>query len=359
MASAARPTSLHYLKALLAGLKSRVSPEAYATIHKLALPSSGGQARADAIRRAKEAQGTGVDRAPARTPGSAGAPHPASPESEEEKRKIAVAKASPEYAALPVDVQGAIYELCEEAGLVGDEPDDLGELDPDVLGAIYTLGEWAGLVSDDGAEPVGEATDVTLQKDQPDGGDMGGNPKNSAPLGYDPKGTHRPVLKPPDTAKCAKCGKPTGHALHEGKALFKAEVEVEGGPLWFDKGEADERLVAGVVLHPGGFDSHGHRVSAPEIELACHRFAEKFHLQKAAMDRQHDARPAAAIPVENYIAPADFRITDPTGREHLVLKGSWVMVNKVQDAELMGQVERGEIASYSVAGDGWQTPVAA
>jgi hypothetical protein len=49
--------------------------------------------------------------------------------------------------------------------------------------------------------------------------------------------------------------------------------------------------------------------------------------------------------VESYIAPCDFKVG-----EEPVKKGSWLVVSKVRDADLIKRIESGEITGYSLEG---------
>jgi hypothetical protein len=116
------------------------------------------------------------------------------------------------------------------------------------------------------------------------------------------------------------------------------------------KADEERRLVYGVVLKPDEFDSQDDRAKPLEIEKAAHGFMRKSRV----MDRQHrEALPQdKAVPVESYLAPADFEMN---GRE--VKKGSWVLVTHVPDDDLWELVKSGKLCAYSIRGWGKRRPV--
>lgn len=117
--------------------------------------------------------------------------------------------------------------------------------------------------------------------------------------------------------------------------------------LWKDE---SQHLVYGVVLTPGVEDSQGDICSADEIEKAAHAWLTEFRKH----DVQHSGQATDIVPVESYIAPADFDIGDQT-----VLKGSWVLGARVNDTEAWSRVEKGELTGWSIEGLGIREAVAA
>jgi len=121
----------------------------------------------------------------------------------------------------------------------------------------------------------------------------------------------------------------------EEKPTFQKEVKV-----FVNKEEEEQKLVYGVVYEPDVEDAHGDFMSAEEIEKAAHVFMKDYR----NIDKQHDFNAGVGEVVESYIAPTDFKIGDEE-----IKKGSWVLVTKASD-EIWGQIKKGEITGYSMAG---------
>jgi cation transport regulator ChaB len=113
-------------------------------------------------------------------------------------------------------------------------------------------------------------------------------------------------------------------------------------------------LVYGIVYAPDDTDTHGDHTSAEEIENAAHEFLpsalkngvdgwtdinHKEDVKTAKIDEQ------AVVVVESYIAPCDFKVG-----EEPVKKGSWLVVSKVRDTDLIKRIESDEITGYSLEG---------
>jgi 2'-5' RNA ligase len=126
--------------------------------------------------------------------------------------------------------------------------------------------------------------------------------------------------------------------LPEGWTTSKTEKAEFTSELWKND---EEQIVYGVVMHPGVYDSQGDVVDAAEIEKAAHRYLAESRLH----DVQHAEEQVEAVPVESFIAPCDMEYA---GRP--VLKGSWVMAVHVADADVWGQVAKGELTGFSIGG---------
>lgn len=118
-------------------------------------------------------------------------------------------------------------------------------------------------------------------------------------------------------------------------------------PLWKDDAQ---HMVYGVVLTPDLEDSQGDIASAEEIAKAAHTWLADYR----AHDVQHSGtRSPDIVPVESFIAPADFEIA---GQK--VLKGAWVLGAHVGDTEWQ-RVEKNELTGWSIEGLGVRVPVTA
>lgn len=130
----------------------------------------------------------------------------------------------------------------------------------------------------------------------------------------------------------------------------KAESFEARVPLWKDDAQ---RIVYGVVLTPEVEDSQGDVVSAQDIEKAAHAWLIEFRKH----DVQHSNQPADIVPVESFIAPVDFEVTNAAGEKQTVLKGSWVLASRVNDPDAWAQVEKGELTGWSITGSGFREPI--
>lgn len=119
----------------------------------------------------------------------------------------------------------------------------------------------------------------------------------------------------------------------------------EDAPTAFEvdlkKYNLEKGLVYGIVYMPDEVDSQGDFTSSEEIERAAHEF-----LPQAAMNLHHTDKEANVTVVESYIAPCDLKFDSG----ELVKKGSWILVSKVNDADLLKSIETGEITGYSLEG---------
>lgn len=444
-----------YLEALLAKVRPHVHPFIWDELHRAARATAGGAARAELLRQLREA-----------TPEAAPAGVPA-----EIAQAVTLAKAEAnadpgdnplgdftdtDLAVMDPDIAGAIFEVMEALGAVGDadekQPDliaAVAKMPPDIVGAFAELAEACGA----------DTTNLEFAKGAPDSSDVGaGNA-----LVVDITKAHPPVHTMTSDTECALCGKGDTHEIHQGhggvmafakaewstsyindlpdssfayiapggqkdgdgkttprslrfypfkdaqgnvdlphlrNALARAAQQGDGsddaakaaraalprlqaaakdagigqfakaefeepGPVWLEKAESRADgldVVYGVVLHPGGRDSHGHRVSERDITVAAHRFLGKLQTQanfaKGALNLQHarDRQPDA-IPVESFVAPQDLNF-EADGRQVKVMKGSWIVGNKVSKA-FRKEIEDGLWTGLSLEGDGFELPAAA
>lgn len=126
--------------------------------------------------------------------------------------------------------------------------------------------------------------------------------------------------------------------LRDLSGLSKWRVDV-------DIAKAYKQLVYGIVLKPEDFDSQGDRISVEEIEKAAHTYMlhsqgyDYHHLEAVDFEKVRV--------VESYLAPCDFELNG-----HLVKEGSWVVVSKIFDPALWGEIVKGDIQAYSIFGSG-------
>jgi len=110
----------------------------------------------------------------------------------------------------------------------------------------------------------------------------------------------------------------------------------------------EKRLVYGEVLVPETEDAQGDIVPADVIEDAAHDFL----VNSRRIDVQHAFLSTRCFPVESFIAPTSFRLGD-----HLVKKGTWVLVTKIFDEEIWKKVKNGELRGYSIRGIAEEVPL--
>lgn len=114
----------------------------------------------------------------------------------------------------------------------------------------------------------------------------------------------------------------------------------------FKSSDEEKRLVYGVVLAPDEFDLQEDILSFDTIEKAAHNFLVRSRI----LGEQHLTKAKAEV-VESFLAPVDY----PMGEE-LVKKGSWVVVTKVHDDELWGDIKKGVYTGFSIGGVGRRVP---
>ncbi len=124
------------------------------------------------------------------------------------------------------------------------------------------------------------------------------------------------------------------------QSLAKADWHIE-----VEIAKAHKQLVYGVVLKPDDFDCQGDRVSVEEIEKAAH----SYMLHSQGYDYHHlEPVPFEKVRVvESYIAPCEMTLGG-----QVVKEGSWVVVSKIFDSDLWGEIVKGDIQAYSIFGSG-------
>ena len=110
------------------------------------------------------------------------------------------------------------------------------------------------------------------------------------------------------------------------------------------KADAETHYVTGIVYEPLTEDSEGNFMTAAEIQKAAHWFAKNG--DKVDVQHSYEVVEGAAV-VESYIAPCDLTIEDAT-----VVKGTWIMTVEIENAELWGAIQKGEITGFSMGGVG-------
>jgi len=110
----------------------------------------------------------------------------------------------------------------------------------------------------------------------------------------------------------------------------------------------EKHLVYGEVLVPETEDAQGDVISADVIEDAAHDFL----VNSRRIDVQHAFLSSRCFPVESFIAPTSFHLGD-----HLVKKGTWVLVTKIFDEEIWKKVKNGELRGYSIRGIAEEVPL--
>jgi len=104
--------------------------------------------------------------------------------------------------------------------------------------------------------------------------------------------------------------------------------------------------VTGIVYAPMELDADGDYMTEEDILQA----ERSFVLDSGGTIYFHHQNKVNAIPVETWIAPVDFDITDDNGNIHHIAKGTWLMTTKVFDKDMWDKIESGEIVGYSMRG---------
>lgn len=130
----------------------------------------------------------------------------------------------------------------------------------------------------------------------------------------------------------------------------KNEVEKIEHFIELNKSSLVEGLVYGVVYEPMRKDAHGDWTTQEEIYKWAHNFLPSALSNGNWTNKNHkDVIEKHDVEVvESYIAPCDFKF--PNGEP--VIKGSWVLVSRVNSEELRKAIEDGEITGYSLEGVG-------
>jgi 2'-5' RNA ligase len=112
----------------------------------------------------------------------------------------------------------------------------------------------------------------------------------------------------------------------------------------------EKQIVYGVVLRPNVPDLQGDLYNEEEVEKAAHRFLVES--RKADWMHEKELPQSEAVPVESYVALADFEMNG-----HKVLKGDWVLAMHVIDKEKWAAIKKGESNAFSIRGYGKRKPV--
>ncbi len=100
--------------------------------------------------------------------------------------------------------------------------------------------------------------------------------------------------------------------------------------------DEDQRLIFGEVYAPDTLDTYGEFVTAADLELLAHRFAQ-LNLGEV-IDTNHDNIANGSFPVESFLA----RAGDPD-----FTRGAWVLGVKVPDDHIWLQIKKGELNGFS------------
>ncbi len=151
---------------------------------------------------------------------------------------------------------------------------------------------------------------------------------------------------------------------HQGMAFESAKKSVDDEATKNSVGSATisvkktdplRHLVYGIVLEPGVPDLQKDIEHPEEVEKSAHRYMAKMwgDRQPTMVGSEHSYPIQKAIPVESFIAPCDFYYDGtPHDEDHLVKKGSWVVVTLVEDDDEFESVKNGTYRGYSMQGVG-------
>jgi 2'-5' RNA ligase/SAM-dependent methyltransferase len=117
------------------------------------------------------------------------------------------------------------------------------------------------------------------------------------------------------------------------------------------KADKERQIVYGVVLEPDTEDSQGDVISADDIEKTAHDYL----IDSRVVGSGH-TKAIKAHPVESYLAPVDFEVEGPHGKQ-TVKKGSWVLAAKITDPQEWDKIKKGDYTGWSVGGVGQRDPM--
>jgi hypothetical protein len=131
-----------------------------------------------------------------------------------------------------------------------------------------------------------------------------------------------------------------GFRIRVARSRAPVERSAASDLLGFDR---LRQIVYGVVLEPGAEDFDGLEMSATEIEKTAHRFLPGTRQVWV----KHGGLVHQANVVESYLAPSDLEFDDPAQGRQWVPKGTWIVGIHVEDPEVWGKIERGELVGLS------------
>ncbi len=110
------------------------------------------------------------------------------------------------------------------------------------------------------------------------------------------------------------------------------------------KADTETHHITGVVYAPDVEDTDGNFMTAEEIRKAAYRFAKSG----GKNDLNHSMEAAEGVEVvESYVAPCDMQMEGEP-----IAKGTWLMTVEVENDEVWGAVEKGDITGFSMGGSG-------
>lgn len=136
-----------------------------------------------------------------------------------------------------------------------------------------------------------------------------------------------------------------GDSLLSMAGMEKAEDVTKEWNADIIKADTEKQLVFGIVLRPSVADLQGDIYSPEAVEEAAHQFMIKS--RKADWMHKETLSQDDAVPVESYIAQADFEVNG-----HAIKAGDWVMAMHVPNAELWKAIKKGEAKAFSIRGYG-------
>jgi hypothetical protein len=105
--------------------------------------------------------------------------------------------------------------------------------------------------------------------------------------------------------------------------------------------DTDKRLITAVVLRPEVVDAHGDIYSHDVVKQACHDYVA--YCMNGNVQHSVDVTKADMVTVESFIAPVDMSFENGD-----VLKGDWVMTNRIDNDTLWDSCKNGEYTGFSV-----------
>ena len=131
------------------------------------------------------------------------------------------------------------------------------------------------------------------------------------------------------------------------KPIFTTQKNDKGELEWnlsipIVKINQEQQLVEGIVYEPDTVDAQGDSASAEEIQKAAHNFM--VNARRVGLMHKYDVSDKTSI-VESYLAKTNFVLN-----KQAIKRGTWMMVLKINDADIWKDIKDGKITGLSMGG---------
>ena len=136
------------------------------------------------------------------------------------------------------------------------------------------------------------------------------------------------------------------------RAIKRGTGEIEG--VTYEEMTYEGYGHGGVAILVEALTDNRNRTAA-EVRKACHRYAE-FYWNAGLMNRE--IANGRIVILENYLAPSDFTVNDPHGKEVHVKECTWLQGRGYRDNAIWAMVKSGELSGLSMGGSAIRKPTA-